>query len=132
MTWIHFNTEGMAGHLTSWSRVIWKILFHLSGSGMADKAGHRAAHRDLPPTSKLHLLKVPQACQIVQSAGEHSFMSLWGAFHSQYITIWILLLYIHDEANYMPAYNFSDCMWPFLKCSCQLVLVVKPLAITSA
>lgn len=64
---------------------------------VADKAGHGAAHRDLPPTSKLNLLKIQQAYQIVQSAGEHSFMSLWGAFHSQYITIWILLLYIHDE-----------------------------------
>lgn len=39
----------------------------------ADKAGHRAAHSDLPPSSKLHLLKAPQAYQIVQSAWEHTF-----------------------------------------------------------
>lgn len=40
---------------------------------MADKAGHRAAHRDTLSSFKFHLLTVPQAYQIVQAAAEHAF-----------------------------------------------------------
>lgn len=39
----------------------------------ADKTGHRSAHRDSLPSSKLHLPMAPQASQIESSAGEQAF-----------------------------------------------------------
>lgn len=63
----------MAGHLTSWAGSCGRDHSILVAQEAADKAGHRVAHRDLPPSSKLHLLMVPHAYQIVKSAGEHTF-----------------------------------------------------------
>lgn len=60
----------------------------------ADKAGHRATHSDLPPSSPKGATSLPNSAISWRTC--ILYMSLWWAFNSQYITIWILLLYIHD------------------------------------